>query len=377
MANLLESMLSGGKVKRQDNKHLDIAKRPLPVRLRQLFELIGALGMNATFPGLLRSLELKHADPQHVFFTALGRWPSLQEVDALPEPYHVGEHLIELIRSMEFRANLVRRACESFPERKRLLFVRIARSGGQSVLTMLDNRHPLLPLDLTAQRFNNPVLLMKTLGHVFMRTASSNSLALSYTKMSAFLDPPAASAAQDDPFAWSNSMPPARVEDTFFTVLRDPRARAMGQLNAQLNAWQAGQAPLPAAIAARMEGGAKAARLADWRQLGRDILAETVLNNPICHALGDGTAEGTLAALRRSPLRLVALDKLNAWSRTELENMASDSEAAGEPILRAQDLRPAAIDALAAATRHDQVLYDRFIKRLGQTDLPVAAAREI
>ncbi len=377
MANLLESMLAGGKVKRQDDKHLDIVQRPPPVRPRQLFELLGALGRNATFPALLRAVELREGDPHNIAFVVLGRWLTPQEVAALPDPYRAGPHLTGLIRSMEFRAHLARRACESFPERKRLLFVRVPRSGGQSVLSMLDNRHPLLPLDLTAPSYNDPVTLMEALGRVFMRTATSNKLALTHTRMAPFLDTPGARPNVDDPFAWRMSLPPARVEDTLFAVLRDPQARALGQVNALLSAWQSGERDVPAKVATRVSGPIKRARAADWRRLGREILAETVLQNPICHALGDGTDEGARQACSRSPLQLVALEQLNTWSRTELENMASDPEPASEPILRRQDLGAAEVAALEAATREDQSYYDRFVKYIKSKQLPVVRARDI
>ncbi len=377
MANFLENMLSGGKVKRQDDKHLNIAVRPLPVAPRQLFEVFAALGMNATFPGLLRSVEHKQADPHQMVFIALGRWPTLRELADLPDPYLPGPHLTGLIRSREFRAHFVRRTCEVFPERKRLLFVRIPRNGVQSVLGMLEKRHPLLPLDLASQPYNDAVLLMQTLGTILMRMNTSNALAVAHTHMAPFLDTPAGKAAGDDPFAWGTSLPPARVEDLLFPVLRDPQARALGQINALLGAWQSGERPVPAAIMARMDGGTRRQKTGDWRQLGRDILAETLLADPICHALGDGTFEGSMQACSRSPIQLVALGQLNQWSRTALENMSSDSVAESEPILRRQDLRPADVEALEAATRHDQALYDRFARRLKETGLPVAKAREI
>ena len=381
MANLLEDMLSGGQVKRQDNRHLNIAVRPLPSRPRQLFELIGALGLTATFPGLLRSVELKHADPHHIHFVALGRWPTLEEVAAMPDPYHPAPHLIGLIRGQEFRTHLVRRACEAFAERKRLLFVRIPRSGGASVLTMLDGRHPLLPLDLSAKRFDDPVLLMQTMGTVFTRTAIGNTLALAHTRMSPFLDPPIAPRngrlLEDDPFTWGAALPPARVEDTLFTVLREPQARAFGQINALLRGWQSGERSVPPEIGARLGRPAKRLRPQDWRQLGCEILAGTLLRNPICQALGDGTAEGAVRACSRSPIQLVQLEQLNQWSRSALENMASDSVAVSEPILRRQDLGSAEVAALEEATEEDQVFYARFIKKVKEMQLPVVPGRDV
>jgi hypothetical protein len=377
MVNLLEAMLSGGKLKRQDTTHLSVPRRPLPTNPRQLMELFGAMGVAATFQGLIRGVELKGADPHQIAFIALGRWPTTAELAALEDPYEPKPHLFGLLRSDEFRAHFIRRICDGFPERQRILFVRIPRSAGQNVLTTIDLKHPLLPADFAAPRYRNPVTLATTLGHVFSRLAASNALAMSQPHMSAFTDIPESRISGPDPLAWGTISPACRLNDLLFAIMRDPTDRAMGQINALLGAYNTAQLPVPPDIMARMDLAGRSPRLTDWRALGCAILAETLLPNPICHALGDGTAEGALQACARSPIRLVALDQYKAWGRGALDSMPADPVPAAETILRAEDLSAADRDIIQAATIQDRILYARFTERLKAAQLPAIPGRQL
>jgi hypothetical protein len=377
MVNLLEAMLSGGKIKRQDETHLSVQKRPLPTNPRQLMELFGAMGVAATFQGVGRSLEMKGADPHQIAFIALGRWPSTAEIAAFDDPYQPKPHLFSLLRSDEFRAHFIHRICEAFPERQRLLFVQIPRSAGQNVLDAIDTKHPLLPSDFSATRFRDPVTLATTLGHIFSRLASSNALALAQPHLSTFIDIPETRTIGPDPLIWRAFTPPCRVNDLLFAIMRDPAARALGQINALLGAYAADERPVPPALKARMDLAGRPPRPADWRLLGRAILTETLLRNPICHALGDGTADGAMQACARSPIRLVALEHYKAWGRAALDSMPADPVPPAGNILRAEDLSSADRAAIDAATSQDRIFYARFMERLKAAQLPAIPGRQL
>jgi hypothetical protein len=377
MANLLESLLSSGQVKRQDDKHLTIIRRPAPTKHRQLLELFSAMGVTASFQGLRRSLETKGVDAFQITFVALGRWPTADELAALEDPYKPAHHLMALLRSKEFRTNFVRRTCDAFAERRRLLFVQIPRSAGQTVLADLDSRHPLLPADLMAPRYNDGAKLAETLGHILSRVPSTNTLAIAQPHMKHFLEEPESQAAGPDPLGWRAGSPPCRWEDLLFAVLRDPTERALGQINATLRAYKSGDKPLPPATKERLGiKGDRELRQTELRQVGLDILGETLFSNPMCHALADGTAAGALAATQKSPIHFVAIEHYKAWARTALEIAPSDRPLT-EQILRREDLLPAEQDILAGSTQEDRTVYDRVIQRLKVTALPATLGREI
>ena len=123
MASLIESLLNDP-VRRLDNKRIDIVRRPMPTRQRDMLELLAALGPNASMEALRRGIDMRNADPRTTFFAVLGRWPSQAELEALGPTYETWPHLRRLLISEEFRAPIVRRVLDAYAEKRRLLFIR-------------------------------------------------------------------------------------------------------------------------------------------------------------------------------------------------------------------------------------------------------------
>jgi hypothetical protein len=345
-----------------------------------LLELFAAMGTTASFQALQRSIDFAGADPLTMTFTVLGRWPTHEEAAAFRSPYPAWQHMHALLRSDEFRALLPRRTCEAFPERKRILFVRMPRSAGAHVIATLDGKHPMLPLDLAHGRYRDPTLLAQTLGHVFARMNNSNALAMVQDSMAAFVDEPQNQLTGPDPLAWHAGPPPCRSGDVLFAIIRDPAERAMSQVNATLRALRGGQDVAPALIARlgdRLEQDRAAMSPAKWRDIGRVLLAARLARNPVCHALGDGTAEGALRACARAPVTLVPPSGYRIWGRSTLDTIPPDPAPPEPALLRAEDLTQPDRDHIAAATQEDRLVFDRLMARLKLTELPAAPGREL
>jgi hypothetical protein len=117
--------------------------------------------------------------------------------------------------------------------------------------------------------------------------------------------------------------------------------------------------------------------LAEWRQIGRDMLDSVLPRNPLCQALADGMAEGALRACARSPVQLVALDGYNAWARVAFDTVAPDPLPPVQPVLRAEDLSTEDRAAIDRATAEDRVVVARFDARRAVTGLPGVPGREL
>ena len=378
MANFIETLI-GNPVKRQDEVRLTVTSRPPPIRPRQLLELFIAMSSGASFQGLRQSIQFKIADPQTMVFSVLGRWPTLEEVAAFQTPYQPWPQMQALLRSEEFRIRLPRIVCDAFAERRRLLFVAIPGSFTGRVTATLHSKHPVLPTDLADKRYDNPTLLVQTLGSVLGRMNISNSLALIQPTMAVFCDNPANAAPVTDPLSWHVNIPPCRTGDLLFAIIRDPVERALAYVNRACADLRSGTIPFPPALRSALSLPAHGSNLkaAQWREIARWLLANTLYQNPICAALGDGTAENTLAACRRVPIILVPPDQFGVWGRTSLDTIPPDAAAPPETILRTEDLTAAERAALERATGEDRVIHARVIARREATSLPSVPGREL
>jgi hypothetical protein len=382
MPSLIETLISGAVV-RKDKASLTVIKRPAPTRLRHVLEIFAAMGSAASFQGLRRAIDLRVADPQTMIFAVLGRWPTTDELAAFPSQteYAASDHLVALLQSTEFRAQLPRRTCDAFPERRRLLFVRIPSSTGKRVLATLDSKHPVLPVNLAASRFDNPARLAKHLGHIFGRMNNSNALALVQPDMAAFTSTPAADPAAKNPLNWVVETPPCRTDDLLFAVIRDPTERALAYVNAAVAAFRAGDKPIPPAILrhASLREGRPPDQLtaSDWQSVARSLLNTTLLKDPICQALGDGTAAGAASACRLVPVHLVPPDRFGIWGRSALDTIPAEPTPPARPVLSLDDLTPADRAAIDGATAEDRIFHDQVLRRVKETGLPATLGRAL
>ena len=380
MASLIESLINAP-VKRQDQARLTIAQRPAPHRARQLFELFISMGPQASFQGLHRSIDLKTMDPQTVTFAVLGRWPTREEAARFEAPYKAWPHMQSLLRSHEFRYRIARRTADAFPERRRILYVRIPSSTGKRVIATIDSKHPILPNDLNDRLYNEPGELAKALGTMFGRMNISNALAMIHTNMAAFFEEPENTPADQDALAWHVPSVPVRTGDLLFAMIRDPAERALVFVNRAVADFVAGQAPLPAPVHASFANLSAQDRVAlsleDRRSIARALLAGALHKNPICHALGDGTVKDTLEACRCAPISLVPPSQFKIWGRTALDVIPPEADPPPDSVLGPEDLTQTDRDAIAGATGQDRMFYERFKACHASSGLPAIFGRDL
>lgn len=369
MASLIENLI-GNALSRPDEKRLAITRRPLPNRPRGLFELFSAMGTTATFDGLRRALEFGAADIRDITALVLNRWPTAAEIAEARAPFAAWPHMAGLLRSEEFRRHIVRRVCDAFPERRRLLCVQVPRTANRHILNALDGKHPLLPLDLSDRRYASPETLAPELGRILSRVNASNSLAVALPSLGAFIDTAPSRQRAHDPLGWEEPVAPFRAGDLLFCIVREPQSRALSQVNGMIATLRSDpEAAARSPLAREMGPLPPPDRIPAWRQFGRALLA-SVARNPVCHALADGTSAAALVAAQRAPLHLVPLNTYMVWARGAFDLVPPEPPPPTERVLAEDDLTAADRDTIAEATAEDRVIHDRLVARTRELSVP-------
>ena len=362
MPSLIESLIGSGIV-RPDEKRIVPTQRPLPTRPRELFELFVALGGEAALPSLFRSTQLHAAEPRALTFIALNRWPTEAELAALPTPYNPQSHLRALLTQAEFRASLVRRICDAYPERPRLCFVRIPRCAGTHFLTMANHMHPVWPEHLAAMRRDGSAGFIPALGAYLGRFTLTKTIMLVQPTLAPFIEattPPADRARAQAGLQWNLNPPPRRAGDRLFTILREPAAIVLSEVNATLDALlQPADADTPhiAAWRTRLPPSPATADPAGRKRIARDILRQLALRNPICHALGDGTAAGAFRAVRLQDVELADLSHYPDWTKYSWDVEPEPASNTSTPHLTLEDLGPPEREHLESLVAEDLRFY--------------------
>jgi hypothetical protein len=327
MATMIERLL-GDPVFRQDAKRILPVVRPLPERPRDLLEIFSAMGGEASMISLLRSVDLRGATPGWLIFVALNRWPSMAELRAREAAYEPRKHLTELMHSVEFRTLLAQRILSAYPEKIRLLYVRIPGSGGEHFLDTVQNMHPIFPDHVANPSPRLPPDFFRALGLMLSRFLSTRTVMLVQPRLPPYYMPPAAvpaEAASEESLPWTMTIPPYRTGDRLFTIVRDPQDIVLAQVNAVVDALRARTTPEPQAIKRLPEPQAirrwrmrlgelpDAAEAEAWAPVARRVLAGFQGRDPICHALADGTLDAALDACAVTNMEIADASRYDEW----------------------------------------------------------------
>jgi hypothetical protein len=372
MPSLIESLVEAPVV-RNDDKRFSAIVRPAPVRPRDVFEVFGALGVTASFAAVVRSLDFRQSSPSILANAVLGRWLTTAELAAISAPYHARMHFREMMLTPEFQTNLNRRVYDAFPEKRRLLHVRIPSCAGRYTQTLFEASMPTLELRPDAALIKMDELA-KYLGVLCTRLNVARAIAMTVPRLALVLEPPAVQPPAQDSIGWFNNPPPFRASDMVFAVLRSPVALALSQVNATLTELRAGQPRQGLqAIGRKLGKLPDDPRSADWKRLGRVLLTHHLPQNPVCHVLGDGTAESAIASCARLPIQLVAIERYTEWCRSNLEATPFDPIAVSEPFLQQGDLTAQDTQAIESRMAEDTLFYNRFRSRWEAAGVPAIA----
>lgn len=360
---MIETLIGSG-IARPDEKRIVPSRRPLPTRPRDLFEVLVVLGGQASIPSIMEACDLRQTDPRHVTFITLSRWPTRQELEAQPDPYVVRPHLRSLLTGEEFRASLIRRICDAYPERPRQLYVRIPRCAGEHFIQTVQPMHAIIPDGLDRWKQNDQNRFIPALGQYLGGFNLTRTIMIVLPRMHPFVqaEAPAATGSYDETLRWTFNPPPRRPGDRLFTIIREPTGLVLSEVNAILTALQAPPAGDSKAIGAwrtRLGKLPPATDAAAWKALGRKIIETLPLRNPICHALGDGTAEGALQASRLSDIEIADLTLYHDWIKYTWDVEPEQAINTSSPILTPDDLDQQTSERLAGMIGQDLIFYAR------------------
>jgi hypothetical protein len=371
MTSMLENLI-GSAVKRRDDKRILPVKRPLPMRQRDVLELFMALGAQATAESIVMSCDLRDAEPRSLLFVVLGRWPTQAELAEHAGHYRARQHLRSLLLGQEFRTHLVRRICDAFPERPRLLYVRIPRCAGEHFLAMANTLHAVLPPDLPVWRPRDEAVFIPAVGSFIGRFNFTKTILLAQASLGPFVQVHADTGQGGaDSLPWRLNPPPQRPGDRLFTIIREPVSLILSQVNAiltDLYAGPAGRTPRSETWRQKLGPLPPPDDLAAWKKLGEAILLRLPDRNPICTALADGTAAASLQACRLTDIEIADVSRYGEWVRYKWDLEPDPPSNISRPILAEADLGSSAHAHLTGIVAEDRQFYAKFSAKLADRD---------
>lgn len=269
-----------------------------------------------------------------------------------------GARVRMLLRSDRFRAVALRNVLETFPNKRRLIFVHIPKCAGSDLTELLRRSHLAIEGAIANPDWYAPDELLKYLHDIVLAAT--------------FVDDFLVCGHVPLPFYLGNGL--IRPDDSIFTVVRDPTALVVSQVNYILTLMSRdpnGRNPGTRrwldqlAIDGPRPGMSAAERLALGRAVLRD--ARMVPANTICRSLGTGESVSAMAAIVASDIEITDTTRYEAWLAERWGIPESPRGNQSDPFLTLNTLDADDRAVIATLTAEDRRVYAAIMRRLDTT----------
>lgn len=323
---------------------------------RGLFDWLGLYDQPGGLAQLLSRLEFGGERPQHTHYAVFGTHPELVEEVLRWGSYYPRDHLHELLLSEAFQTGLIALFLRAFPEKRRLIFVHIPKCAGTDLTFHFRARHPSLEHSLTDPNWTSKPAMLRRIARVVAHVHTSDSIFVhGHINLRDHI-------AADI----------IRPTDRIFTVIRDPLAAAISQINYILTRFEqdmaAGQLrPDTREWSQIMDLGATPERMSNAfvRRVTRAALRDTTLTvpNALCRWLGGGGAQRVVERLSSYDVEVTDVERYNGWLRAAWGIDVATRWNESKKFISIQDLATDDVAHLNEVTRDDQRLY-RTVERI-------------
>jgi hypothetical protein len=329
---------------------------PPPADPRALFEWLCLFEEQGGLTQLLSRLAFAGQRPEQIHYSVFGTLPRSVENALRWGRYYPRDHLNELLLSDDFQIALIPLLLRAFPEKRRLIFVHIPKCAGTDLTFHFRARHASLDRSLTDPSWTTKPAMLRRIARVVTHVHATDSIFVhGHINLA---DHIAANVI--------------RPTDHVFTVIRDPLAAAISQINYILTRFDediiAGQLrPDTREWARAMDLGASPERMSGEfvKRVTRAALrAETLtVPNSFCQWLGGGGAQRVVERLATYDVEVTDVERYNDWLRATWGIDAATRWNASKKFISLQDLATEDVTSLNGITRDDQRLY-RTVERL-------------
>jgi len=323
---------------------------------RGLFDWLGLYDEPGGLAQVLSRLEFGGERPERMHYAVFGAHPATVEQVLRWGSYYARDHLHELLLSEAFQTGLIPLFLRAFPEKRRLIFVHIPKCAGTDLTFHFRARHPSLEYSLTDPNWTSKPAMLRRIARVVAHVHTADSIFVhGHINLADHI-------AADI----------IRPTDRIFTVIRDPLAAAISQINYILTRFEqdmaAGQLrPDTREWSQIMDLGAAPERMSNAfvRRVTRAALRDATLTvpNALCRWLGAGGAQRVVERLASYDVEITDVERYNAWLRAAWEIDAATRWNESKKFISIQDLATDDLAHLNEITRDDQRLY-RTVERI-------------
>jgi hypothetical protein len=279
-----------------------------PTNLRETFELFRFYRPDVGIRRLIQDAGIGGMSPRQIYQAVHARSPDTLEAAVPSSNYDGTASFIAALSSIEFQQNLAAHFLRAFPEKRRLFFVHIPKTAGVDVATRLISRFPSINTNLLNRLLTpSSADLFLAIKHIILEMECSDTVFISgHTHLTTYQN-------------WTGNG--IRLMDDVFTVVREPIARILSQVNYVITRIFAEQSPpQPDTLGWRKEFKVTDLSIRESPEkifeLARRILRNqgVVVPNIMCEYIGGSNYESALTKTAAHDMEVIDLKQLDAWT---------------------------------------------------------------
>ncbi len=276
---------------------------PAPRSGRDLFEALRLYGPEPGPGKFLERLDFAGVSPRQIYYAIYGRLPSAPA--SRPQPgYNPRAHLRYLLQGEEFQKRLMVRVLESYPDKKRRLFVHIPKCAGSDFTSTMMKRTAAFNYRLTDRNWFTADKMLAAIRTLVENLAYADSIFVhGHVPLKQYINSGV-----------------VRFGDHTFSILRNPLDMVVSKLNHMLTRFvdDPELKDLDTQDWLRLVSHEKvklAITSGDFRDLALEMLFTPDLMevNPVCTHLGDGNAASARELCARADVEITHLDRYEEW----------------------------------------------------------------
>ena len=332
-----------------------------PTNLRETFELFRFYRPDVGIKRLLQDTGVSEMSPRQVYQSVHGRPPDSLEA-AVPSPnYDATASFIAALSSVEFQQNLAAHFLRAFPEKRRLFFVHIPKTAGVDVATRLISRFPSINTNLLNRILTpRPPEIFLAIKHIVLEMACSDTVFISgHTHLITYQN-------------WTGNG--IRCCDDVFTVVREPMARILSQVNYVITRIFSDQTPpQPDTLGWRREFNVTDLGIRESPEkifdLARRILRNrgVVVPNIMCEYIGGSTYEASLTKTVAHDMEVIDLKQLDAWTEERWGVRDKTRLNTSEKFVSMKDFPAEDVTYARSIVEEDMKYYERVLAALDRS----------
>jgi hypothetical protein len=342
-----------------------------PINLRETFELFRFYRPDVGLKRLLQDTEIASMNVRQIYHAVHDRPPDARAIATAQNGHNAMETFMAALCSLEFQENIITHFLKAFPEKRRLFFVHIPKTAGVSTATRLISRFPSLNTNLL-DRTLTPTReeLFLAIKHVILEMAGSDTIFISgHTSLGMYQK-------------WAGNG--IRFQDRVFTVVREPMARIVSQINYVLTRiFSEAETPQPDTIGWRrtfdvLDLHSHRDRSAVLR-LAWEILRNPGVTTPdvLCKFIGEGDYESAVTKTVAHGLEVVDMDRLDLWSEQQWGASEADKLNVSWKFVSLADFPPGELEYARSIVANDLRYYERVLDAMDRLQRPSIRGDEI